>query len=522
MSALQVVACRYADEPSAQADRRALDELHTRTHETLDVVLFGADDNDPAPAEAITGADDLERGPAATTLRTIRDGTAAGASQPVRDLVATATHGLLVVVDETLVERVDLLTPGATERERCPLPRDGHTTGESSSRAQSGWAGWTAPGPAGGRRTTIRLDPRSVWQSGLIVIGLVLLFALGMFLLEDGGSVIFQVVMAWLASIAMEPAVSWLARRMPRGLATGLVMVGVAVFFVGFFAAFGQLLVQQVSGLATALPGAVESAVTWANATFDLSLDPRTLLERLNISPGQIATVGAEVAGGVIGVVAQLVGGIFSLFTISLFIFYFSADAPRLKRWVAGLLPPARQQVFVVVWDLAVKKTGGYVAARLVLAAINGATTALFLLIIGMDNWLALGIWTGVVAQFVPTIGTYIAIALPVLVGLTSPEPVDGVLALAFALVYQQIENLTIEPRISADAVDMHPAVAFGSVLLGASLFGVAGALVAVPVAAMLLALFQIYSRTYQVLPQLAGAAPEASAPAPRRRWWSR
>ena len=74
-----------------------------------------------------------------------------------------------------------------------------------------------------------------------------------------------------------------------------------------------------------------------------------------------------------------------------------------------------------------------------------------------MPYWLALGIWTGVVAQFVPTIGTYIAIALPVVVGLLEADPSTGVLALIFALIYQQIENLTIEPRISADAVDDAP-----------------------------------------------------------------
>ena len=94
-------------------------------------------------------------------------------------------------------------------------------------------------------------------------------------------------------------------------------------------------------------------------------------------------------------------------------------------------------------------------------------------------------------------------------VGLTSADPLDGVLALIFALIYQQIENLTIEPKISADAVDMHPAVAFASVLLGAALFGVAGALVAVPIAALLLSLLDIYSRQYELLPQLGrGSAP--------------
>ena len=100
------------------------------------------------------------------------------------------------------------------------------------------------------------------------------------------------------------------------------------------------------------------------------------------------------------------------------------------------------------------------------------------------------------------------AIALPVLVGLTSADPMDGVLALAYAIVYQQIENLTLEPKISANAVDMHPAVAFASVLLGAALFGVAGAFCAVPVAALGLALFEIYSRTYETLPQFGSPVP--------------
>ncbi|MDN5766944.1 MAG: AI-2E family transporter [Humibacillus sp.] len=383
-------------------------------------------------------------------------------------------------------------------------------------------AAYAAADPAPPERVPARSQPLihdlgSLWRSGLVVIGLVLVYSVGRFVLEDGGAVIFDLIMAWLGSIALEPAVGRLARHMKRGLATGLVMLAILVFFIGFFAAFGALLAQQVTNLVRSLPGVIDSAVAWANSTFDLSLDTATLANQLGISPGRVATIGADLAGGLLGFVAQLVGGIFSMFTIGLFLFYLSADAPRLQRWIARLLPPRRQEVFVVAWDLAVQKTGGYVAARVVLALICGSFTAAFLLIIGMDYWLALGLWTGVVAQFVPTIGTYIAIALPVIVGLTSAEPVDGVLALAFALAYQQVENLTIEPKISANAVDLHPAVGFASVLLGASLFGVAGALVAVPVAALGLSLFQIYSRKYELLPQLApdqGAQPREQ-PAP-------
>ncbi|HEY8307845.1 MAG TPA: AI-2E family transporter [Lapillicoccus sp.] len=370
-----------------------------------------------------------------------------------------------------------------------------------------------SPAPARLRRTLVVLDPRSVWRAGGLVIVLILLYSFGSFVLHDGGSLVFQVIMAWLASIAMEPAVSRLAHHMRRGLATALVMLGVILFAVGFSAAFGNLLVSQAVTLVQAIPEVLASLTTWLNTSFGTSFDPNQLLEELHITPQTLASIGVDVAGGVLGVVVAVLGGIFSLFTLGLFIFYFSADAPRLKRWIARLLPPQHQEIFLVVWGLAVKKTGGYVAARVVLAAVCGGITAIFLLIIGMPYWLALGVWTGVVSQFVPTVGTYIAIALPVVVGLTSADPVDGVLALIFALIYQQIENLTIEPKISADAVEMHPAVAFGAVILGAALFGVAGAFVAVPIAALLLSLVEIYSRTYDVLPQLGDSGADADSP---------
>ena len=166
----------------------------------------------------------------------------------------------------------------------------------------------------------------------------------------------------------------------------------------------------------------------------------------------------------------------------------------------------------LTIWQLALTKVGGYVAARCVLAAICGSITAGFLAFIGMDYWLPLGIWTGVVAQFVPTVGTYIAVALPVAVGLLGPDPEKGVATLIFALVYQQIENVTIEPRISAAAVKVHPAVSFASAMLGAALFGVSGALVGVPVAATIMAVFDIYKQRYEISAAAAGAAQAAAA----------
>jgi predicted PurR-regulated permease PerM len=212
----------------------------------------------------------------------------------------------------------------------------------------------------------------------------------------------------------------------------------------------------------------------------------------------------------IVGFLGSTVGALFSTFTFGMFIFYLSAQMPQFERWVGSLFPARVQPVAQKVWTITVEKTGGYIASRLILAGINAATTAIVFLVIGMPYWLALALWTGIVAQFVPTIGTYISIILPVAVGLLTPTPWVGVVALVWAILYQQVENLFIEPKISSKAVDVNPAVSFGAVLLGAALFGVAGAFLAVPVIAMLLSLAGIYGHRYELLPSIFTAIDEA------------
>ena len=109
----------------------------------------------------------------------------------------------------------------------------------------------------------------------------------------------------------------------------------------------------------------------------------------------------------------------------------------------------------------------------------------------------------GLISQFIPTVGTYLAVALPALIAILSDQPLDAVWVIIFATVYQQVENYWFSPRISSKTMDIHPAVAFGSVIAGAALFGPIGALIGIPVAAAILAFAQAYTRRYQVIPEL-------------------
>lgn len=359
---------------------------------------------------------------------------------------------------------------------------------------------------------TIRIDPRNFWRLGFITLAIIAIGLLINFVIEDGGGVIFIVLMSWFASIAMEPAVRRLAKHMKRGAATGIVMLTIAVSFVLFTLAFGNLLFNQVAELIRALPVLLENTLAWINAQTNSQYEVADLWEQLNLSPAQSAQYAATVLSGILGILGSVAVSFFSLFTFALFTFYLSADAPRFRRYVASLFAPKYQSLTLQIWDTTALKTGNYVAARVFLAVINGSTSAIVFYFIDMPSWLALGIWTGVIAQFVPTIGTYIAIALPVLVGLLSDNPWIGVMALIWALIYQQVENLTLEPKISAKAVNVNPAVAFASVMLGAALFGVAGALLAIPVTAMIISLIDSRRLRYEVIEPDSQETPDEVA----------
>ncbi len=356
----------------------------------------------------------------------------------------------------------------------------------------------------------VSFDLRSVWRAGWTLVGVGALVALLTFLLRAGGGMIFLVVISLFLAVAMEPAVSRLAARIPRLAATAIVMVLLTLAIIGFTYAFGSLLIGQLSALITAVPGAVAALPQWINEQFGIAIDANELQSSLQLTPEKAAQYAAQVAGGAFGVLGTVLSAAFSMFVMAMFTFYLSADMPRLRNWVITLVPPHRQAFVLTAWQLFLAKVGGYVGARFTLAVISATIHSLFMLAIGMPYWLALGLWTGLVAQFVPNVGTYIAIMLPTLVGLASPEPADGVLVLIFAIAYQQVENLTIEPRISGRAVDVHPALSFGSALLGAQLFGLPGAVLGVPVAATLMALFDIYSTRYELSADAEHAASAA------------
>jgi predicted PurR-regulated permease PerM len=313
--------------------------------------------------------------------------------------------------------------------------------------------------------------------------------------------------------MAMEPAISWLVRRgTRRGLATGVVGGSVIAVTVLLGAMFGNVFFTQLAQLLQALPGVVGDVISWANRTFSPKLDAASVATSLKLTPAQVGSMASNVAGGVVGLVTSLLGALLDTFTFIVFALYLAADGPRVRRAIGSWLSPARQDVFVTVWDIAVAKTGGYVASKIELAALSSAFHAGFFYLVGVPYWLPLALLVGLLAQFVPVLGTYVGILVPILF-VVFTSPVTGLWILIFAAVYQQIETYVFTPRISKRTMDVNPGIALASVFLGASIWGAIGALIGIPMAAAAVAVLDTYGHRHELVPALAAAPDPEDTP---------
>jgi predicted PurR-regulated permease PerM len=346
---------------------------------------------------------------------------------------------------------------------------------------------------------------RVVWV--LVAAAIVLL--VGSWAFQALGSFLFLLLLAWLLSIAMEPGVAWLIRRgMSRALASAVVLFGLMAVTVGVGAMFGQVFVAQAQELKDAFPEAVRQAVAWVNGTFDTSFNTDQIYAALQLTPEKVAELAQRFGGGLLGVFGALVTFVFNLVTILVFAYYLSADSIKLRQTIGSYLPPRYQPMLMTIWTIAVEKTGGYVVSKVILATISSAAYAVFFLIINVPFWLPLGVLMGIIAQFVPIIGTYIGVLLPALFAIVE-KPFNALWIVLFATVYQQLENYWFTPKVSKRTMDIHPAVALASVFVGVGLFGPIGAIIGIPVAAAALTILDTFRNRHDLLPELESLVEE-------------
>ena len=379
------------------------------------------------------------------------------------------------------------------------------------------------PAPRGRARAPAQPPPQ--WPRGLgepwltprrlftLVLVLVATYA-ALNIIRALRTVIVMLTVSLFLSFAMEPAVQWLARRgMRRAVATALVFVFVLLITVGFIALMVPLFIAQLGELAGSVPEILDQLdsdlVSRLPLGIDLSASPELQRELTAFSDGlgaQLRDVLLGAASEVVSLGRTAIGMLFQLATIALVTFYLVADGPRARRSLAGPLPPARQREMLAIWEIAVEKTGGYIYSRVLLAVVASVLHAAFFLLIALPSPIPLAVWIGVTSAFIPVIGTYLGAFAAVLVAFVA-DPIDALFVTLFAVAYQQVENYLLAPRIQSTTMDVHPAIAFLSVVVGGTLLGAVGALLALPATAVIQALLSTYVRRHELIEEFSDVA---------------
>lgn len=342
--------------------------------------------------------------------------------------------------------------------------------------------------------------PRWAWKVVLLFwIGYLVAIRVDTFIDRLYGLFTLLLVSLFL-SLAIEPGVNRLARRgWRRGTATTVILLGVVAGFLLFVVAIGALVGQQIADLLANSETYVNRTVNFLNDTFGSHINAQEVIESINDPDGPVQRFIKSQQDELLDLSVAALGFLVQALSVLLFTFYLVADGPKLRRVICSRLSPERQRRVLTTWEVAIDKTGGYLYSRALLAGLSAVYHWIVLQALGTSAPVALALWVGVVSQFLPVVGTYLAGALPVLVTFIDSPP-KALAVLVAVLVYQQLENYLFLPRVTARTMDLHPAVAFGAAIGGAAVLGAVGAVLAIPAAAMVQALLGDVGERHEVI----------------------
>jgi predicted PurR-regulated permease PerM len=307
-------------------------------------------------------------------------------------------------------------------------------------------------------------------------------------------------VVSLFLSFAVEPGVNRLAARgWRRGTATAVILGGVLVACILFLTAMGTLIAGQIADLLSNLERYVIRSVTFINDLFGTKLNPADVIDEINKPDGAVQRFIRNQRDRAVQLSLTALGALLQTLSVLLFTFYLVADGPRLRRAICSRLPAVRQRAVLIGWNLAIEKTGGYLYSRALLAGLSAVYHWIVFQAVGTAAPAALAIWVGLISQFLPVVGTYLAGVLPIVITLID-SPVKALIVAIAIVLYQQVENYIFAPRITARTMEMHAAVAFGAALAGGAALGPIGALLALPAAAMLQAVVGAVGTRYEVV----------------------
>ncbi|ADB51287.1 AI-2E family transporter [Conexibacter woesei] len=369
------------------------------------------------------------------------------------------------------------------------------------------------PPPPEPPRPSIDLGARTIART--VVIVLVILGVL--YLVYRLRTPLSWIVIATFIAVALSGPVNLMSRKMPRGIAILLAYLGLIAIPIGIAAIVIPPLVEEATNLADDVPGYVNDLQEWVNNNERLKdLDRQyDIVDRLRERAEELPNHLDDAASTLSDVGGTIVGSLFAAFNILILSIFMVASGRRWVDLAIGFARPEHVPRIRRAVDRIGIAVGNYVGGALLQATIAGVTTFVVLTILGVPFAAPLAVLTALF-DLIPLVGATIAAVLVGIVTAFHDFPVATIVWVIWAIAYQQIENNVIQPQIQRRAVEIHAFAVLVSVLFGATLFGIVGALLAIPVAASIqIALREWWDYRQAVAVELPPGVERPEPPAP-------
>jgi len=325
-----------------------------------------------------------------------------------------------------------------------------------------------------------------VWAT-LVLISVIL----GFWLLYRFNQVVFTLFIAIVIGTVIRPVVAWLHQRgLPRIAGVILVYLLLLLVLTGFLLLLFPLIIEQSTTIAAAVPGYYQNLREW------MINYPNQLIVRLseflpatlpNLQPRVVQLTGLEVmasAGQLLGYVTLLAQVIFTAIVILVLAYYWTLDGPRIIQSFLLMISQDQRESISELISAMETKVGFFIAGQGFLCLVVGMMALLAYLLIGLPNALVLALMAGVL-EAVPMIGPLLG-AIPAALVAFSIAPAKLIWVIVATIIIQQLENSLLVPRIMRKAVGVNPFVTLLAIFAFSTLFGLAGALMAIPMAAII------------------------------------
>jgi predicted PurR-regulated permease PerM len=318
-------------------------------------------------------------------------------------------------------------------------------------------------------------------------------------------NIVVLILVSAVLAIGLDRPVRFLQRfKISRGWAVTLIFLATIAFLALFMWLVVPSLVREVRDLAANIPDYVRRLGT--NKTFAEWDAKFHISDRLRELTSKLPTLASASFGTVLGITKSVGSMVFNLLTVAILTIYFLLSLPKTERMTETLFQGENRLRNIRILEESVERIGGYVSGNIGVSVIAGVAAFVALAIIGVPFAAALAMWVAI-ADLIPTVGATLGAVVAVIVAAFSGWFEASITAVYF-IVYQQVENYLIVPRVMKKAVDLSPAMVIVSVLIGGTLAGFAGALLALPVAAAIKVVIRdVWVAERAALPEDSGGA---------------